>query len=261
MKRSALLLACWGPLLLPLAAQGVVYYEDFSTLDPSEWTHRGSDAIRVEDGKLLAHGSRDSDPASRITHAMSTGTGDFRAEFDIRRTGYEGSGAIGIGWMNIDEYASVQDHDTLEFLHGWNSQDSAGNPSSGIWLWLTSGSPHGSWLTSTDDGTKFGDDEFDMGLLDDNEWCRMAFGRSGLTAYLEVHDMSGDSTLSAYVALPNQDEYGFFHISTIDNMSNSWWVDYEFDNLVLTPEPASLSMLALGGLGLCCGRRRWLPRG
>ncbi|MFH1418579.1 MAG: PEP-CTERM sorting domain-containing protein [Planctomycetota bacterium] len=256
-------------MLLPTTANaGVIFADDFTIFDTSEWTHHGSNAVNVDDtipDAVSAYGAVDWSPASRITHPEATSTGDFDVQFDIKRLAYNGSGSLGIGWMNVNEFASVQDHSNYQNLYGWETHDREGTPSSGLFVSLNSGSGdgggdvHRSFLTASNNGSIYDYTHFDPGpVMAGQVWLTMNFGRTGTKGYFEAtYRDSGIVAIDRIdIDVPVQANYDYFHISSIDGMSNSWWVDFEIDNLQLTPEPTALSLMALGSMVMILCRRR-----
>lgn len=212
------------------------FFDDFAALGSAEWTHHGTNAVNIGGtipGSVYVHGAVDSSPPARITHVMATGAGNFEAQFDIRRLAYSGSGSLWIGWVNVDDYAAVRTS------YSWETHDSLGNPASGLFVQLNSGSgaggaPHRSHLTASTDGAITALAGFDPGPMGNSVWHTLAFGRIGTEGYLELRNReTGALVASAAVPLADARSYGFFHISSIDGQSNNWWIDVEIDNLTL----------------------------
>jgi hypothetical protein len=252
----------WGVLgALGAASAGAAgFTEDFNIWPNPDWTQHGGTNIDVNQtypGAVYAHGARDFSPAARITHAQTTGTGDFEASFDLRVHDYSGNGRVYVGWMNIDEYGSVQDHDTMQDLYGWHMHSSDGTPASGVWLNISSAEGGAIQLTATQEGVQYDWDVSYAGLNDGNLY-RVTFGRSADQGYLSVFDVDANELAGPDVAInvPEGAIYDFFHISTIDNKANNWWADFEIDNLSLVPEPATMLLLGLGAIALYGRRRR-----
>ena len=253
-------------LVIVSPARGALpFSDDFS--DNSAWTNHGTDAVTIDTdaGVVTAHGAVDWSPPSRLTLPESTGMDDFDVQFDIRRTGYNGSGALWIGWVNVDEYASVQDHSNYQQLYSWESHDQNGNPSSGLFVQLDSGSgdagtaPHRSFYQCSRNGSLQDLVSYDTGPMTTGTWHTLNFGRSGTTGYLDILNRdTGVSILGAPLTIDLGDivGYSYFHISSIDGMSNNWWVDHEIDNIFLTPEPTAAALMALGGVAAIRRRRQ-----
>jgi hypothetical protein len=228
--------------------RGVVFQDDFGAFCPTKWTHYGGGGVDVDEtlaDSVFVHGARDWSPASRITHVKSTRTGtSFDVEFDYRVRAYNGHGRVYIGWLTINDFAGVQAHDaSYAWLHHWGEtgfgpgHDSEGTPSSGLWIVIGAAEGGGVTLTATDEGYNH-----DRGSIltghDDGAWYTVTFGRAGAVGYLAVREKeTQDEVGSIEIELPDVRDYAFFHISTVDNMANNWWADFELDNLQLSIEP------------------------
>ena len=243
-------------------AQGAPFHDDFNTFDTANWTHYGSGNIDVDatyPDAMYVHGARDWSPAARMTHVMPTGeNSDFQVQFDYRVHNYSGNGRVYIGWLNINDFVSVQRHDSsYQVTNDWWSHDSQGNPASGLFMTISCSQPGNVALYASNDGASVATDGFAAGHNNPlMKWYTVRFGRTAATGWLEVLDRDTQNLVGrCQIGLPNQRNYDYFHFSTMDNMANNWWADFEIDNLQLTPEPASLTLLTLGGLLVL--RRRW----
>lgn len=263
MLASLVLITCVGVSALTASADEV-FCDDFTEFDTSNWTHHGGVNVDVDDTNpvdgrypdaVYVYGARDWSPASRITHAMPTGDHDFEVQFDYLVHGYTYHGRMYIGWMNIDDFAGVQKHDpTYAWIHHWGEtgtgpgHDSEGNPSSGLWLSVSSADGGNASLTVTDDGLNLSYDDFLTGH-NDGQWYTLKFGRTGTTGYLEVRNRGTQELVgSCSITLPSQRNYDFFHISTVDNMCNNCWARFEIDNLCLTVEDLVVPAVSEWGL-------------
>ena len=218
------------------------FFDDFATYDDSVWDHHGGSNVNVDEtlpGQVFVHGVRDWSPASRITHFMPTGHCDFELRFDIMRLDYEGSGCMCFGFVNNNDFASVQAHDpSYEILSSWSTHDNSGTPARGLWVWLTSSGAYGTTLVCSDNGTQYSTAGFDPSSMGTGVWHTMTLRRAGAEGSVELRNRStGALVAEAQVSVPAHRNYDFFHISSIDNMSNNWWVDFGIDNLEITIEP------------------------
>lgn len=204
------------------------FSDDFSFFDSSKWTHYGGDNVSVDSARpdvVYVDAARNWEPASRITHQMSTGYGDFTMSFDIRYVGGD-QGIFHIGWADVNNFAYQQRHSDYSTINAWWETDSFVGASFGYYGRTS--------LAGSHDGTSMtGGGQFaDMPL---NQWHTVTIRRQGttLTAQSTNRD-TGASAGSLNMTLPTRDNYGYFHISTWDNMMNGRHTYYEVDNVALS---------------------------
>lgn len=240
--------------LASVASQALAasFTDDFTTWNAAYWTHHGGDNVSVDHvvaDAVYVDAARNWEPASRITHAMSTGNDDFKAQFDIRYTGGN-NGIFQIGWANVDDFAYVQRHSDFSTITSWSDHSYVG---------LNFGYYGRTSLNGSEDGNGFSGGQFaDMPL---NVWHTVSFERVGdqIMATSMVRD-TGAAAGSVTMTTPNDlRSYNYFHISTWDNLMNSRHTYFEVDNVVLNVGPAvpgpvaGLAIVALFGLN--CSRR------
>ncbi|MBU0638496.1 MAG: hypothetical protein KKB50_06485, partial [Planctomycetes bacterium] len=120
------------------------------------------------------------------------------------------------------------------------THDQFGNPASGLFIQINSGSgtggaPHRSHLTASSEGQIWASAEFDPGPMGDGVWHTMKMGRRGAIGYCELRNrQTQELVASVEIAVEPDANYEFFHISSIQGISNNWWVDFEIDNLKLS---------------------------
>jgi hypothetical protein len=133
--------------------------------------------------------------------------------------------------MNVNDFGAIYQN------YSWETHDSVGSPCNGIFIQINSNvSPHQCFLQCVYNGSNEWV-AFQPGWQVD-QWCTLNFGRSGTTAYCRVTDRdTGQELASAEIPLASLEQYRFFHISSIQGISNNWWVDFEIDNLRLTAAP------------------------